>query len=145
MKRILIVNNNMHIGGVQKALLNLLQTLHRRHVKVVLLQTEAARKRRARRLVDEPRGARRYAHAAAGAQHHLAADAHVQDLPLIQRHDRKARRRAAGGVSARRAVLLLEGLRLALHLLGELTRERLFARGGLLVHLGEDLRQEFFV
>lgn len=28
MKRILIVNNNMHIGGVQKALLNLLQTLH---------------------------------------------------------------------------------------------------------------------
>lgn len=28
MKRILIVNNNMHIGGVQKALLNLLQALH---------------------------------------------------------------------------------------------------------------------
>ena len=61
---------------------------------------EAARKRRARRLVDEARGARRYAHAAAGAQHRLAADAHVQDLPLIQRHDRKTRRRAAGGVSA---------------------------------------------
>ncbi len=28
MKRILIVNNNMHIGGVQKALVNLLQEIH---------------------------------------------------------------------------------------------------------------------
>ena len=28
MKRILIVNNNMHIGGVQKALVNLLQEVH---------------------------------------------------------------------------------------------------------------------
>ena len=82
----------------------------RRHIKVVLLQGKAACKRRARRLVDEPRGARRHAHAAARAQHRLAADAHVQDLPLIQRHDRKTRRRAAGGISARRAVLLLEGL-----------------------------------
>ena len=83
--------------------------------------------------------------AAARAQHRLAADAHVQNLPLIQRHDRKTRRRATGSITARRTVLLLESLRLALHLLGELTRERLFARGGLLVHLGEDLRQEFFV
>lgn len=36
MKKILIVNNNMHIGGVQKALLNLLRSIHS-HYDVTLL------------------------------------------------------------------------------------------------------------
>ena len=37
MKRILIVNNNMHIGGVQKALLDLLNEIHKDHDITLLL------------------------------------------------------------------------------------------------------------
>lgn len=37
MKRVLIVNNNMHIGGVQKALLNLLNEIHDRYEVTLLL------------------------------------------------------------------------------------------------------------
>ena len=37
MKRILIVNNNMHIGGVQKALLNLLHEIHGQYEVTLLL------------------------------------------------------------------------------------------------------------
>ena len=37
MKRILIVNNNMHIGGVQKALVNLLQEVHSDYEITLLL------------------------------------------------------------------------------------------------------------
>ena len=37
MKRVLIVNNNMHIGGVQKALLNLLNEIHGQYEVTVLL------------------------------------------------------------------------------------------------------------
>lgn len=37
MERILIVNNNMHIGGVQKSLLNLLTDIHGRYDVTLLL------------------------------------------------------------------------------------------------------------
>lgn len=37
MKRILIVNNNMHIGGVQKALVNLLYEIHNDYEITLLL------------------------------------------------------------------------------------------------------------
>ncbi len=37
MKRLLIVNNNMHIGGVQKALINLLSCIHDRYDVTLLL------------------------------------------------------------------------------------------------------------
>ena len=37
MKRVLIVNNNMHIGGVQKALVNLLHEIHGDYEVTLLL------------------------------------------------------------------------------------------------------------
>ena len=37
MKKILIVNNNMHIGGVQKSLLNLLNEIHKDYDITLLL------------------------------------------------------------------------------------------------------------
>ena len=36
-KKILIVNNNMHIGGVQRALVNLLKCIHGRYEITLLL------------------------------------------------------------------------------------------------------------
>lgn len=37
MKRILIINNNMHLGGVQKSLVNLLHEIHERDIEITLL------------------------------------------------------------------------------------------------------------
>ena len=36
-KKLLIVNNNMHIGGVQRALVNLLKSIHDRYEVTLLL------------------------------------------------------------------------------------------------------------
>ena len=37
MKKVVIVNNNMHIGGVQKALVNLLNEIHKDYDVTLLL------------------------------------------------------------------------------------------------------------
>lgn len=43
MKKLLIVNNNMHIGGVQKSLLNLLGEIHKDYDITLLLFYKGSR------------------------------------------------------------------------------------------------------